>query len=310
MKPSFLLFHAENVNSSLDSVCHLVFVPVSDGKVGETIEFFINPEAPFEVVTSGITSGQVESFPSLRLQWPAVRGMLRRYPVVFSSAVGASARSLNATLDRLGIDFEPVHFISAKSFCRRFLASIIYDLDFLSAEYFGDCPDESDVVDIARRWAELVILAAGDMEWESLGDCIAGKVKPGVMAPSSFINSVCLRDYAGRTKPKFNPEDVLVNAQLDNPLYGAVVVFTGKLERMTRSEARTAVVSIGGVAPENVTRDTNLLVVGEQDIRIVGKDGLSGKMKKAAALREKGADIEIIGENEFLEMLGSYPRFL
>ena len=53
----------------------------------------------------------------------------------------------------------------------------------------------------------------------------------------------------------------------------------------------------------SVTKDTNVLVVGQQDYRIVGEDGMSSKQKKALKLLEKGYDIEILSETEF------YNRF-
>jgi len=52
-----------------------------------------------------------------------------------------------------------------------------------------------------------------------------------------------------------------------------------------------------------VTKHTNILVAGEQDWRVVGTDGLSSKMKKAQTLLEKGQDIEIMTENDFIRLL-------
>ena len=52
-----------------------------------------------------------------------------------------------------------------------------------------------------------------------------------------------------------------------------------------------------------MTKNTNILVVGEQDWRVVGTDGLSSKMKKAQTLLEKGQDIEIMTENDFIRLL-------
>ncbi|VMF70904.1 Exonuclease [Streptococcus pneumoniae] len=54
---------------------------------------------------------------------------------------------------------------------------------------------------------------------------------------------------------------------------------------------------------KGVTKHTNILVVGEQDWRVVGTDGLSSKMKKAQTLLEKGQDIEIMTENDFIRLL-------
>ncbi|MFC3920406.1 BRCT domain-containing protein [Streptococcus lactarius] len=72
---------------------------------------------------------------------------------------------------------------------------------------------------------------------------------------------------------------------------------------MTRKEANKAVALVGGIPEKGVTNHTNILVVGEQDWRVVGVDGLSSKMKKAQSLLEKGHDIEIMTENDFIKLL-------
>lgn len=99
------------------------------------------------------------------------------------------------------------------------------------------------------------------------------------------------------------PSGIKVTGKAGNPLYGLNVVFTGKLETLLRNEARALVVKAGGFAPDRLTTSTNLLVVGVQDIRIVGEKGLSGKMKLAQKYKEKGCDIEMIDEQDFLEMI-------
>ena len=46
-----------------------------------------------------------------------------------------------------------------------------------------------------------------------------------------------------------------------------------------------------------------ILVVGQQDYRVVGDFGMSNKQKKALKLLEKGQGIEILSEIEFLSRL-------
>ena len=46
-----------------------------------------------------------------------------------------------------------------------------------------------------------------------------------------------------------------------------------------------------------------ILVVGQQDYRVVGDFGMSKKKKKALKLLEKGQGIEILSEIEFLSRL-------
>lgn len=89
----------------------------------------------------------------------------------------------------------------------------------------------------------------------------------------------------------------------DSPLYGQVCVFTGVLDSMTRREAMQLVTDIGGICGDNVTNRTNLLILGNNDYCKSIKDGKSSKQKKAEQLILDGADLKIIPETVFLDMV-------
>ena len=83
-------------------------------------------------------------------------------------------------------------------------------------------------------------------------------------------------------------------------LYAQNVAFTGKLSRLTRLEAMQMVLDIGGIPKNSVSKETDFLVVGQQDYRIVGEDGMSSKQEKAIKYKESGIDIEILSEEDFI----------
>ena len=88
-----------------------------------------------------------------------------------------------------------------------------------------------------------------------------------------------------------------------HPLYGKLCVFTGILEKMARKDAMQVVVNLGGMCGDNVTTQTNYLVLGNNDYCKSIKDGKSNKQKRAEKLKMQGQDIEIISENVFYDML-------
>lgn len=90
----------------------------------------------------------------------------------------------------------------------------------------------------------------------------------------------------------------------DNPLYGKYCVFTGKLEKFTRQKAMQLVADLGGINEDSVTKNTNFLILGNNDYCSTIKDGKSTKQKKAESYKLKGRDIEIIPETVFYDMLG------
>lgn len=101
--------------------------------------------------------------------------------------------------------------------------------------------------------------------------------------------------------------DALVVAQghenPDSPLYGKVCVFTGTLEHFTRQEATQMVSRIGGICADSITKKTNFLILGNQDYRKSILEGKSSKQKKAEKLIADGADLLMIPESVFLELL-------
>src|SRR5690606_31191463 len=85
--------------------------------------------------------------------------------------------------------------------------------------------------------------------------------------------------------------------------YGKNIVFTGELKSLERKDAMQKVVDLGGILKSSVSRKTDYLIVGEQDKSIVGDDGLSSKEEKAYELIEKGFNIKILNEEEFLKII-------
>lgn len=80
-------------------------------------------------------------------------------------------------------------------------------------------------------------------------------------------------------------------------LGGKSVLFTGTLSQLTRAQAQALVKTHGGEVAAGVSQKLGFLVVGAQ------KGGASSKEKKAQALIEKGADLQILSEEDFLQLL-------
>lgn len=88
-----------------------------------------------------------------------------------------------------------------------------------------------------------------------------------------------------------------------HPLFGKVCVFTGVLEKMQRRDAMQLVADLGGINADNVTKKTDFLILGNNDFCSSIKDGKSTKQKRAEELILKGADLEILSENVFYDLV-------
>lgn len=85
-------------------------------------------------------------------------------------------------------------------------------------------------------------------------------------------------------------------------LYGQTIVFTGELS-ITRADAFKAAAELGLEIKTGVSKKTNYLVVGTQDRKHVGSDGISSKQLKAQELIDKGAEIKILDKNAFMNLI-------
>lgn len=112
--------------------------------------------------------------------------------------------------------------------------------------------------------------------------------------------------YRGRHRPPADLRILQATGAIDDrhSLFGTQIAFTGKLETMSRSEAAQAAVDVGAKAQNGVTRSTDYLVMGITNLKVVGSDGMSKKLRKAVEIAESGQNLEIIDEGEFRELLG------
>jgi DNA polymerase-3 subunit epsilon len=103
-------------------------------------------------------------------------------------------------------------------------------------------------------------------------------------------------------KPIHTDADVPA-ANPEGPLYGETVVFTGALS-MLRHDAAVIAAEAGCKVEAGVTKNTTLLVVGDQDIRRLSGHEKSSKHRKAEELIRQGQRIRIVGETDFMSIIG------
>src|SRR5579864_2514997 len=83
-------------------------------------------------------------------------------------------------------------------------------------------------------------------------------------------------------------------------LAGEHVSFTGTLASMTHKEAHARVVECGGTAAEHVSRQSTMLVIGEEGWPLEADGKPSVKLQHAQKLNAEGLDIRIVNESEWL----------
>ena len=127
---------------------------------------------------------------------------------------------------------------------------------------------------IGEAWADLISV-------DGMGEAAAGSLVDFFNAPSN-----------ARMVENLLKNITVVDAEppaSDSPVAGKTVVFTGKLERFSRDEAKARATALGAKVSGSVSAKTDILVAGP---------GAGSKLKKAADL-----GVKTMTEDEWLELI-------
>lgn len=147
-------------------------------------------------------------------------------------------------------------------------------------------------------------------EHRALSDCTSTKELYDAVKASMAEKNLAIEDLwisgeshggKGIDIKAIKPSEEVIDE--DGFFYNRHVVFTGKLEKMLRKDAMQLVVNLGGIIDNSVNKQTNYLILGDNDYNAILKGEKSSKHKKAEKLKLEGQDIEIIDERTFYDLL-------
>ena len=304
MTYSYVALDVETANSFRGSICSIGLVKFQNGKVVDSFYSLINPEEDFDyrnINIHGITQKDILNSPI----FPEIRQRIIDFigtNIVVSHFAQFDIGALKDAYLKYNLDFDDVKFVCSYRLAKLALPGLInYKLKTLTKELNIKLEHHNALSDAKASGLILGYLLSAN-SYSDIDEFLYNYHynKTGLHGQYGF-NRQLKGDY--KSNLIYQPteeETALMNP--DHYFYGLYFCFTGKLERMTRKEANTMVALTGGIPEKSVTKNTNILVVGEQDWRVVGESGLSSKMKKAQSLLENGQNIEIMTEDDFIKM--------
>jgi len=280
---SFVVIDVETANPNFSSICQIGLVAFKNGKLHGSWESLVNPEDYFDEVNvsiHGIQEHAVRNAP----KWKDVHLQLSRWLkgqiVVIHTSFDRAA--LTRACEKNNVLPHDCTWLDTSRVVRRAwpaFAQSGYGLANV-AKHFKIEFQHHNAIEDAR---------------------VAGEILLRAMAETGLS----VEQWAARVNQPINPstaESIVRDANPDGPLYGEKLVFTGALS-MPRREAADAAAAAGCAVESGVTKNTTLLVVGDQDIcRLAGHEK-SSKHRKAEELIAKGQQIRIIGETDFQRLL-------
>ena len=274
----FVAIDVETANGNRHSICQVGMAMVAhDGRV-DTHGFFVDPDEPFHSFNSqlhGIDAATVRGSPRFAGALAPVRSFLERHALIQHS------------------NFDKMAFDAA---CAR------GNLAPLTSAW-------SDSVRIARKaWPELrgqgghglgnlkKVLNLNFRHHDAVEDAWAA-AQVVLLAEERTGQGFAELGATAATRARF-PAKVGLPGNEQGPFFGQSVCFTGRLG-LDRMQAARLAVQAGFEVRTGVTKALTLLVVGDQD----ADAAVTTKQRRAQDLIAKGADMRILTETEFGDLL-------
>lgn len=270
-----------------NEIIEIAALKIRNGVISDTFETLIKPNqdiSDFITNLTGISNEMVNNAPCLSEVLPQIFDFISDDIIL--------GHNINFDINFLYDDFD--------YFFKKPLSNNFIDTMRLSRKAFPNLPHHR-LIDIAEYFN-----ISPNGYHRALQDCQTTyecflKIKEYVFENIGIDEFIKSFGKKGKNLNTLTSKNISVDET--NPFYQKLCVFTGKLEKMERVTAAQLVVNMGGKCEDRITKNTNFLILGNNDYCSTIKDGKSSKQKKAEEYKLKGLDIEIISENTFYDML-------
>ncbi len=278
-----------------DEIIELAAIRVRDGEIQDSYQQLVKPKVGISEFISSITNITNEMVANA----PRIEDVLSEYLGFIGSDVVVGHNvcfDVNFIFDNCASIFGNAftnNYINTVRVAKKLLDLPHYRLSDLCA-YFGisrenahralaDCQMTHDLVGKLREKCEEIGCSDLEIKWMEEHKC----EKKYVYIDARMIESQIPDEEMDKT----------------HPLFGKKVVFTGALVRFKRQAAMQLVANLGAINQNSITKDTDYLVLGNNDYCRTIIDGKSSKQKKAEEYMLKGTGISIMDEQTFYDMV-------
>jgi len=284
---NFVAIDVETANADMASLCQIGIVKCENGILCEEWKTYVDPEDYFDGINisiHGIDESVVQGAPKFPELTAQISSYLTGNIVVCHTHFDRVA--MHQAAQRYKLSTPECTWLDSARVARRTWEQCAwkgYGL-YNVCQIIGYDFKHHDALEDAKAAAQILLTAISES-----GIDVHGWIKR-VRQPIDLA-SVCSGPNIRR---EGNPEGAL---------FGEVLVFTGALE-IPRREAADLAAAIGCQVASGLTKNTTMLVVGDQDIKKLSGHKKSSKHRKAEELIEKkGLPIRILKESDFKELV-------
>lgn len=160
----------------------------------------------------------------------------------------------------------------------------------------GDNKIENEEINQLNNWLDNNTQLIGNYPFDKIYTITKNVIEDGIITEEEY--NELIKVFNGFINPT-------LEEQSNNSIEFQEKTFclTGTFESGSKESVEERIVSKGGICGNNVTSKTNYLIVGGAGSDAWKFGNYGGKVQKAMELKEKGKNIEIISEEDFLKSL-------
>jgi len=288
----FISLDVETANADLASICAIGMLHFRDGQIVANLSTLINPKDHFDAVNVGIHGIRPEDVASA----PTIDSV---YPILSASL------SSSIVVHHTHFDRSALRKVSAKY---RFpdLTCRWLDSSSIARRAWPDCAHRGyGLADLAKRLQIAFKHHDATEDARAAGEIVLKAIAATGIGLDQWLTLVG-RPIGGAGPHSHEPR-VASDGNPEGPLYGEVIAFTGRLS-IDRARAARLAAMAGCKVVDSISKKTSILVVGDQDIRVLNGHEKSTKQRKAEDLISDGAQLRILSEGDFQILLSDVVR--
>ena len=303
---NFIAIDFETANEKRSSPCSIGIVVVKNNEVVEKIHYLIKPKEmrfmPINIGIHGIRPGMVENEPEFDVIWEKISSYFDNSIIVAHNA-SFDISVIRRTLELYNIKSPSFEYTCTMKLARNFYPQIENSKLNTVNRFLGYKFNHHDALADALACSNIILSIAQELECDDIYEiCRNLGVTVGIVneegyKPSSSKGRILQQSFR---EPSNASRNLFENLNYD-VFKDEVIVFTGGLSSMTRSEAIKIVKMLGGTNGSSVTRKTTILVSNMKDISRLKRNEMSTKMRKAVDLKLKGNNIKFMDEDDFIK---------
>lgn len=302
----FACFDFETSNNELKSACSIGIAAVKNNEIINTFYTLLNPPIEFfdyeNTKINGISKSDVFNSPKFNEVWEDIKYFIDNSNFIVAHNANFDMSVLKESLLTYNLEMQNFKFFDSMLFCAKVYEGSSKKLIHM-CDYFGvELKDHHNGLEDAKACASIVIQAVQKSRFKTIYSYLKGFPSIKIETFYTFKSQKTFK------KNKFNKQTQISEIEVDeskininHPLYDKTCVITGKFENYDRDMMVKKILEVGGSVKTSVSRNTDFLFVGEQDLDIVGLDGMSNKEVKAYELIDQGYSIEILSEQDFMD---------